>query len=67
MIRKFANLRIIEILPPLQGWATFNDDSRADALRCILSPRWGQRASLYSSAPLGRGDSKAKERGPTEA
>ena len=41
MIRKSANLRIIEILSPLQGWATFNDDSRADALRLILPPRWG--------------------------
>ena len=41
-------------LSPLQGWATFNVDSRADALRFILPPRWGG------------GNSKAKERGPTE-
>jgi hypothetical protein len=41
MIRNFANLRIIEILPPWQGWRIFNVGSRADALRLILSPRWG--------------------------
>ena len=41
MIRKFANLLILEILSPLQGWATFNVVSRADALRFIFPPRWG--------------------------
>lgn len=53
-------------LPPLQGSTNGIVVSRADALRCILSPRWGQRASLYFSAPLGQGDSKARERGPPE-
>ena len=45
MIRKFANLLIIEILSPLQGWRIFNVGSRADALRLILSPRWGGQSA----------------------
>ena len=32
-----------EVLSPLQGWTIFNAVTRADALRFILSPRWGGR------------------------
>ena len=40
-ISKFANLLIMEILSPLQGWVVFIVVSRADALCFTLSPRWG--------------------------
>jgi hypothetical protein len=47
-IREFANLLIVEILSPLQGWTVYHLGSRADALRFILSPRWGVRFGLES-------------------
>ena len=41
MNSKFEKRKAGKILSPFQGLTVFDSVSRADALRLILSPRWG--------------------------